>query len=422
MKKQADGAQSFSLLQGGEIIVAPTSARDVVSLEGSVLGGPNHMSKDKSIIAGLSAGLLDTGTKGKTKEIIRGSLADRGITLSFSAGGDRTYFSGQCFPEDLSFLLSLIADCLGGSHFPKEEVDTAKARAFGDIAEMKTNTLTQASIALARRLYDTTHVNFSHTLEETEAGLRKTDRQDLLEFRKQLGHDGLVLAVAGDVSPNQVRTAAEKAFGKFTKKGYLPVVKRVNQKTNTHSENLIPIPDKANVDVLLGAALGIRKSDPLFLPTQILTDMLGGGFASHLMQTIRERDGLTYGVYATLRGFGDNADGYMHVGATFSPDIYDRGSVALRREVKNFFTSGITEEALLKKKDEITGSYLVGLSTTRGLARMLHQITIDGRDLSYLREYPEYIRAVSIAEIRMAAALVPVNKFALVASGTFPKQ
>ncbi|MCR4276403.1 MAG: insulinase family protein [Candidatus Parcubacteria bacterium] len=421
MKKQTYGAQAFSIVEGGKLLVAPTSAKDVVAVEGSVLGGSNHLPKRWDVIPSLSAELLDAGTNKKKKGVIRGALADRGISLSFSAGGDRTFFSGQCLPEDLPFLLSTIAECLGGAHFPEAEVKAAKARALGSIAELKTDTNMQARIALSRILYDTAHPNFSRTLEEEETSIRSSTRRNLLDFRHKFCRDGLVLAVTGDVNAGTVRKAAEKAFGKLPAKGFAPLAKQLNKKPSASAEKLIPIPDKANVDVLLGAALPLHKSDPLFYPAYLLAEMLGGGFASHLMMTIRERDGLTYGVYATLRGFDGATDGYLRIWATFSPEKYTESVAALRKEVRTFFSTSITEKALLKKKEEITGSYLVGLSTARGLARILHQFTIDGRDLAFLAEYPDYIRAVSLAHVRAAAKLVPLHKLSFAASGTFPK-
>ncbi len=154
MTKHAYGAEAFSIADAGELLVARTGAKDVVSVEGSVFGGPNHEPKSRYVIPGLAASLLDAGTRKKGKDVIRGSLADRGISLSFAAAGDRTRFSGECLPEDLPFLFSVISECLGDSVFPEAEVSSVKARALGTLAEMKSDTTAQAGIALSRALYD----------------------------------------------------------------------------------------------------------------------------------------------------------------------------------------------------------------------------------------------------------------------------
>lgn len=422
MNTNSYGAQEFSIHKGGRLYVAPMSVKDVVTLEGSVLGGPNHLPKNLSNIPGLSASLLDAGTKKKKKEVVRESLANRGISLSFSASGDRTYFGGECLPEDVPVLLAMIVECLSEANLPEAEVRFAKARALGDLAEAKTDTTIRASIALTRLLYEPSHINFSRTIEETETSVRTIDRRSLLDFKNQLGRNGLILVVTGDVRPLAIRKEAEKAFGRLSERGLSAVVKKESKKSSAAETRTIIVPDKANIDVFLGASLPLHKLDHLYHSAYVLTDMLGGGFISHLMQTLRERDGLTYGIYAGLSGLSDGADGYLRVRATFSPDMYTKSIETLYRELGIFFSKGITDGALQKKKEEIAGSYLVGLSTTRGLARTIHQFAIDGRDLSYLGEYPTIIQSTSLADVRSAADLVPLNKLSLAASGTFPKK
>lgn len=414
-------AQEFELL-GGRLFIAPMRTKDVVSVEGSVRGGPHRYAHTNEMLPGIAAELLDAGTPTKKKAVMREALAARGISLSFSSRGDRTHFSGHSFPEDLPFLLSTIAECLGLAMFPESEVKAARARELGSLREAKSDTSIQASVALSRLLYDPAHLNYDETIETLEKQLQRVNRKELLGFRKLLGTQGLILAITGDVTEIEARSAAEKAFRKLGRGVEALPQKKRNTKIPQLSEKKIPIADKANIDVLLGAALPLVRHDPLYRPLAVLTEMLGGGFASHLMQTVRERDGLTYRTYATLAGFSDGLDGYFEVYASFNPGRYTESVEKLRAEVREFFAAGITEEALARKKEEIAGSYLVGLSTTRGLARTLHALAADGRDLSYLREYPALIQAVSLKEVHAAADCIPLERLSLAAAGTFPKK
>jgi zinc protease len=409
-------------LLGGRLLLSKTAAKDIVSIEGSVLGGSNFLSPTLESVPTLFAELLDAGTKTKSKALIRESLANCGITLHFSTSGDRTHFSAQCFPEDLAFLLSLIVECLREASIPASELDAARHRDRGLLAQAKTDTRSQASIALTRALFDPSHVNYTPTISESEKYLEKINRNALETFQATLGRGGLVLAITGDLPEADTVKAAERVFGKLPTGTLHAVEKKMNQKPNVKREVLVPIKDKANIDVFFGASLPLHNFDEDYHPLLVIVDMLGGGFTGHLIQTIRERDGLTYGVYAGLQGFDAAADGMLRIWATFSPELYGRGISGINQEVQNFFEKGLTDEALKKKKDEITGSYVVGLSTTRGLARALHQLAIDGRPLSYLSDFPDIIRTISLKKIKEAATLIPINKFSLAAAGTFPKK
>lgn len=421
MKNELLKTQTFTILGNGKLFVAPTHAHDLVVVEGSVFGGRTMLPPTLDVVPDLVATLLDAGTAKKKKDVLREFLAGRGISISFGTIADRTTFFGQCFPEDLQLLLSIISECLGEATFPESEVANAKKLALGQLAEMKSDTRTLAGRALEALIYDTAHVNYSRPIQAVEKSITSVRRSHLQEFRKKLGKGGLVLVVAGDVTADSAKKAAEKAFGKLGVGTEAAPDKKRNTKTQSAAEKLIPVADKANIDVVMGMTLPLTLHDKLFHPMKVLVEMLGGGFTSHLMHTIRERDGLTYGIYASLAGFNPGADGYLKIWATFSPDRYAESVAKLREELDNFFTKEITETNLSKRKEEMVGSYLVSLSTTHGLAKMLHTIGTAEFDPSYLTEYPNIINAVSLRDIKDAADLISRDTLALAASGTFKK-
>lgn len=405
---------------GGRLFLARTGVKDLVYLEGSVLGGWNMLPRRKGEVSVLAAELFDAGTKKKGKDAIREALASRGATLSFSSGDERTYFRGSCLPEDVSHLLSVLVECLGEAAFPASEVKSATERIRGELVEEKSDTRVQAGIAFSRLVYDPSHVNYDETTEERIRDLAKVERADLMSFKKMIGRGGLVIAVVGDIDTAKVAQAVETAFARLPTGTPEAPAKEMNTKQPEVLSQLVSITDKANVDVFLGAAVPLTYNDPLFLPFIVTTEMLGGrGFTSHLMSTIRERDGLTYGVYARPSGFTGGGDGAFKVWATFSPARYDESVAALRREIDIFFKGGITKKKLEERKEEMSGLYVVGLSTTRGLAAALHQIGRRHRDLSYIDDYITLLNAITVKDLQDAADLIPLQKLSLAAAGTF---
>ncbi len=415
--------QEYTVLDRGRLFVAPTHVPDLVVVEGSVFGGPNFLEKKQDIVPGLAATLLDAGTTTKTKHEIREGIAARGMSLSFGASRDRTSFSGRCFPEDVPRLLAIIVDCLGQTTFPSQEVATAKAVLASQLTEEKADTRAQAERALARQLYDAAHPHYERTVEEELQSLSHTQRTDLARFKKMLGQGGLTLAITGDVAPDKTRVMVERAFSVLGTGTPKATVKVLNTKRPERIEQRITINDKANVDVLLGIALPVTMQHPLYYALLVLTEMLGGNaFGAHLMKTIRDRDGLTYSVFARLFGITPDTDGYLKVWSTFPPERYEEGVAALRREIKTFFTHELTAEALRRTQERLVGEYFVSLSTTANLAATLHAFAKNGFPASYLKTHPERLRQVTLADIKKAAALIPIDKLALAAAGTFQKK
>ncbi|MDB5265913.1 MAG: Zinc protease [Parcubacteria group bacterium] len=421
MEPIASNVTELELADGVRIFIAPTKAKDVVTLQGSVLGGMLMLPRGKEITQALAVELLDAGTVEKTKDQIREALAARGIGLSFSSGTDRTFFSGSCLPEDFSFLLKTIVECLTGATFPTKEIALAKERMRGELEEGKTDTNFRATIALSRMMYDPSHINYADTIEERIKFLNSITRAELLAFRKMLGREGLVISVAGDITPASAERSIRSAIEKLPKGTTETPVRKLNQKRPEAKELLVPITDKANIDTYLGVALPINYDHPLYLAFTIFNSMLGarGLSSGHLMSTIRERDGLTYGIYVRAGGFGALSEGFFRIWATFSPATFKVAVEKTRKEISIFLKTKLTEQGLLARQDQFAGSYVVGLSTTNGLASTLHSIGIEGKPLSYIDAYPDLIRAVTLDDLKAVAKLIPFDKLSLAASGSF---
>lgn len=404
---------------GGRVLAARMRTPDIVTFEGSVYGGWNLLSKQLGEVPILAGALFDTGTKSRSKATLRDAIANRGASLSFSGGGDRTYFNGSCLPEDLPFLLSLTAECLESSTFANTELGPARTRILTKLKDQSTYTRTQAANALARLMYAPDHVNYVDTDADRKRFIEKAARHDLLSFQKMVGRGGLVVALAGDLEPQEAIAVVERAFAR-NREGTLTVPpKKRNTKAPTSQEKRIAIPGKANIDVYLGTSVPVIYGDEQYYPLTVLTSMLGGGFAAHLMQTVRERDGLTYGIRASLGGMDIDTDGYFRIWSTFAPGLLEKGVETIRKETGHFMADCLTEENLRKAQDEITGSYLLDLSTTGGLAGMLHMLGRRRKPLSWLSEFPEVIRTITVDDLHTAAALIPLDKLSLAAAGTF---
>jgi zinc protease len=420
MESIAKHITELELADGARVFIAPTKAKDVVTVQGSVLGGWNMLPRGKGDVQTLTVELLDAGTKTKSKDQIRELLSTRGISLKFSPGGDRTFFYGSCLPEDLGTLLDMLVECLSESVFPAKELALAKTRLLGDWEEARTDTHTRASLELLRSVYEKDHLNYPPSIEERIASTKSVERTELLSFKKLFGRKGMIIAIVGDVPVQKTERAIRVAIGRLPEGSASVPEKRKNAKRAEAQEILVPIKDKANIDVFFGASVPLTMEDLLYIPYIVFNNLLGGGgFSNHLMRTIREREGLTYGIRAQSYGFMDGMDGAFRIWATFSPETFKKAVTLTLAEMNIFVKTGLTPQALQKKQDQLTGSYVVGLSTTNGLASRLLSIGIEGKLLSYIDTYPDLIRAVTVEDLKAVAKLIPFNKLSLAASGTF---
>jgi zinc protease len=163
----------------------------------------------------------------------------------------------------------------------------------------------------------------------------------------------------------------------------------------------VPLKDKPSTTMLLGQADGMRYRDPDALPLRVGTAILGQGFTGRLMGTVRDREGLTYGIGAGVSA-DSITDGAWSISATFAPTLLDHGVASTRRVLEAWWQEGITEDELAARKQGLIGGYFVGLSTTGGLASTILTTIQRGYDLGWLDGYPAAVRAMSRDQVNRA--------------------
>ena len=100
-------------------------------------------------------------------------------------------------------------------------------------------------------------------------------------------------------------------------------------------EQKIALKDKTSISVLLGQATGLRYQDADTVALRVGTAILGSGFTGRLMSTVRDKEGLTYGIGA---GVSEDTfvDGAWSINAAFAPALVEKGIVSTRRELEKW--------------------------------------------------------------------------------------
>jgi zinc protease len=414
----AKNIRSSTLLPGIEAHAVTTTLKDIVSLELSFFLPTRSLSVQDIKIASLTAQLLDAGTKRHSKEILRKMLEERGASVSFST--DQKWLSAhvQCLREDVPFVLTLISEMLEVPSLKQTEADILKKRAYADLENAKSQTGVRATRGLRKAMFSTNHVHWTPSIEDEQKCIQKLKASDAVRFHGEVygRSQGYIVAV-GDVDVDELTEASAKAFKKLKAKSHT-FFPTLNEKKPQEYREIISIADQASVDLRLGHALSITRSDARYYPLLILMDMLGGGFSAHLMQTVRERDGLTYGIYAGLGGFTDGTDGWWQIGGTFAPQIFKKGEEVVRHELDEFLSHGVTEESVKGKKEEILGTYKISLATSRGLASTILFGLEEGLGTDHVDTHVDKIERVSLNDVIKARELIDTKKMALVAAGS----
>ena len=354
----------------GVVAMRSALAPGVVSFRASLPVETAAGSADDLALA-LAVRLLDKGTTARSRHDIAEWLDARGASLSFSSHGDRVGISGRALRGDLAGVLALAAEQLAGPLFDAAEVDKARARLLASVKSAEDDPGAHADGLLHRALFPPAHPGYSRTFAGTSAILADLTRADVVRTQALgLADAPVTLALGGDVAGLDL-AALTAPFGVRARAVPDPDVPAPLDGPSAGDAAMrlsSVVPGTASADVRLGHALTLRRGDADYLALRVAVFALGGNFSSRLMQTVRDRDGLTYGIHAHLDGIDARHGGHVEVGVTLSPEHLERGIETTRREVEGFAREGVAAADVARVTATLGGQQRVGLSTSGGAA------------------------------------------------------
>ena len=393
----------------------------VVTMRGNMLGGDVYSTKNNRT-ADMVAAMLDQGTTNMSKFEISEKLESAGARLNFFNGQARVGFSGKFLSEDTNMVMALLADQLKNPLFAEEELEKAKKTQIAGYKRSKESTRGNAMNNMLQAFYGSDHQNSPTNPDRAIEQINKLTSKDLSQYHgENYGLGSIVLVVVGDVEHTKIENLIKENFGDWRQS---PLKNKEEKKSGKSISNkvYVTMQDKTSTDLVVGTALGIDIYHPDYLPLYLATHTLGGNFSARLMQAVRVKEGLTYGINSTLSGFGNGNDGYWMVGGTFSPKLLSKGESSTLREIKRWAEEGITQKELDTTKSTLVGGFKVGFDTTGGLAGGILTSAVVYNDLTFLDNYPKMIEAISLDQANSAIAkYINLDTLYQVAAGTIDK-
>jgi len=377
-----------------------------VTVAGSLLAGRAFAPGGRASVPGMTAAMLERGTRRHDRMQLARELEDHGLEIGVdapAASPTLATFSGQGLAEELERLAGLLAEVLREPTFPEDELEKLRERALGQLTRERQETFPTALGALTRRLYPPGHPYVRRTVEEREAEVRSLRRDELAELHAGLyGAASLVLAVVGDVEAEVVWRLFGDLFDGWSG-GTSGVSNPAAPLPAGRASELIRIADRPNVDILLGHAGALTRGDDDHPAAVLANACLGHStLTSRLGMEVRDRAGLTYGVYS--RFFGTlHLPGPWGIYLGVAPENVRKADRLCRDIVRRFVDEGPTEDEVAEQREAQSGAYRVGLATNSSVARELVTALASGLGIGFLDDYPRRVLAVTRDEVAAAA-------------------
>ncbi|HVN75649.1 MAG TPA: insulinase family protein [Thermoanaerobaculaceae bacterium] len=396
--------EETALPGGGRLLLLPRHTNTTVHLQGSLLAGRGLVEPGAWSAASIVPDMLERGTERHGRLELARIVEDRGIELDISGDGFdplEVHCGGRCLSRHLPLVLELLVEMLQRPSFPAEELEKLRVLRLGELAQSQEDTFQRAYESFSRLVFPPGHPHYRRPLDERKTGLERVTRDDLVAMHQHLyGPASLIVALVGDFEPSAVARRLQRLLqGAQWGSGEVPPVPRRTAADVEPARVQEPIPDKPNLDVVLGHPGGLRRADADFFAAALGNAVLGQStLSSRLGMRLRDREGLTYGVIS--RFFGASLlDGPWAATFSVAPTNLSRAEAATREEIARFVAEGPSESELDDERAAMAGSYRVALAGPGGQARELVRLGRHSLPVTEIDEIPGRILATGRGDV-----------------------
>ena len=417
--------QKFQLPGGALVYLVESPAIAMLDAQIDFDGGSRRDPASKAGVASMTATLLEKGVLAKNgqsaldENALGEAWADLGAQFSASAGSDRLSFSLRTLtePDLLAKAVALAARQIGEPSFPEAVWQRNQQKVIAALKEADTRPSTLAQRAYSKAVYGAHPYGFEMTGATTAnintADMRAFYTTSVVACRARISMVGAVNRVQAEQIANAMLARLPQ-----TPCTSLPALAPVLEVIPLAQSAVQTIAfDAAQAQVLLGQP-GYKRSDPAFFTMLVGNYILGGGgFVSRLMNEVREKRGLTYGVNSNF------APG-LHAGAfTVSlqtrPDQAKEALAVTRQVIDDFVKNGPTDAEVKAAKDNLIGGFALLIDSNRKLLGSVSSIAWNDLPLDYLDTWQAQVEKVTAEGIKaaMAAKLQPDKMVTVVLGG-----
>jgi zinc protease len=364
--------------------------------------------------ARLAASLLTEGAGPYDAAAFKKKLADLSASIEIQATQDAVVGNLYALTDTIDEAAKLLGLALTQPRFDPNPLERARASYISSLARGRSDPSRKAY----RAWLETAFANhpYARSTRGRKSSLAIIQREDLMAFTKQrFGRDRLIIAAAGDLSVELLQQVMVSAFGDLpaTAEGGpadLPAVSLPEQPLRL----LAAMPSPQSTIVFGGP--GIRRVDPDWRAATVLMQIMGGGFGARLMQEVREKRGLVYGISANLN---ELAAVPLVIGTTATANSTVAETVAVvEAEWARMGADGPTAEELADAKAYLTGSLPLALNSTNAIADVLLAMRRFDLPKDYLEQRASQIEAVTMEDVkRVSKRLFNTERFMVAVAG-----
>ena len=405
----------FELDNGMIVYLLEDHELPIIDISVRIRTGSLYEPADKVGLAAITGAVMRTGgTTSKTGDELDEILENLAASVETSIGDDSGSASVSVLKEDLDTGLSILADILMNPAFREDKIELEKVQHRSGISRRNDNPGAITRREFSKLIYGADSPYARTTEYDT---INSITRDDLVAFyQKFFRPNNIILGVLGDFDSETMLAKIQEAFkGWESAEIELPEKPKVPE-TYGKRIALVNKDDVNQTNIRMGHIGWLRKNED-YPALVVMSQILGIGFSSRLINSIRVEKGLAYSV-GNNYGAGYDVPGVFFIACGTKSEATVTAIEAILVEVEKMRAEEVTDEELKQAIDGFMNSSVFDYDTkgeilSRALRYEYHDYPQD-----FVEQLMAGIREVTKADVkRVAVEYLHPHKFTLIAVG-----
>ncbi|MBV8036516.1 pitrilysin family protein [Roseateles sp.] len=353
--------------------------------------------------------LMNEGSAGYSKQQLQDELIKLRANLNFGSGdqGGVVFLSAE--RDTLLPALRVAADVLRRPLLPQDafermqKADIAGLQASRKEPETLRREATREHYNAARGV-GPGNPDYVRSLDDTIHDVQATTLDDVRSFYADYwsANDARVSVVGA--LPDGLAAEIDKLVGDWKKPAAPKFVRYIPKFVAVPPARFDAIArDKANAIVRLHEVLALNADEADYPALELAVHIFGGGgLESRLSERVRQKEGLTYGIGASLAASRWGNDASFTIQASYAPDKRDRLIAVVQEEAARMSAQGVTAAELARAKKDMLEGRKLGRSSPGALAGGLLTLADHGEDWAAAQGRDDRLAAVTVEQANAA--------------------
>jgi len=371
----------------------------MVAMKLMMPAGSRFDAKDKGGSAALLTSMLTDHTAKHDYLAWAATLDDASIRLAAGVDKDSLSLSLTVLKEVMNEGMDAFSEALLQPGWDKQRFKLMKQNTISGLTKAQEEAGTFAALAQGELLFPN-HA-YAHPTSGTLDSVKHITMKDLKAlYANQVKPHGATLAISGDITMKEAIKLAQTYLGAWQGSPKVALVD-IEKPKPAAKQRVHHDMDKHQM-LIEWVRLGPSRHDDDYITMMVLNHMLGGGgFGSQLMEEIREKRGLTYGVYSYFQPYETN--GVYVIRLQTRADQAEEAEVVLKQVLKDLSEGNISQDMLDKSKQNLMGGFAQRMDSNRERVGLLAMMGFYHRPLDYLENWTKSVKSVTLADVLRGA-------------------